>query len=86
VRGFISPRIARLLGFMHLEKISRGYPLSHLDDYRDELESHYHESLTHSSHIARLIPVLAETVSLELKELFSGKLVSIIFDGGVYDI
>jgi hypothetical protein len=35
--------------------------------------------------MSTLIPVLSETVSSELKDLLSEKLVSIIFDGGVYD-
>lgn len=61
----------------------KGYPLAHLDDYRSEIESHYKESMTHSSHMSALIPILQDIVESELKTMLSGKPVSIIFDGGV---
>jgi hypothetical protein len=76
-----SCKVARLHALR--KNFERGYPMTHLDDYREELESHYRESLTNSKHMAKLIPILTDVVTNELKTILANKTVSIIFDGGI---
>ncbi len=78
-----------------------GHPLSHIDSYRPELEKFYSMHIPHSSHLGkyyiiylfcfgffllcRLIPILAEIINIEFRDILVNTKISIIFDGASVD-
>jgi hypothetical protein len=62
-----------------------GYPLTHIDHYKKELEAFYRCSFPGSEHMGRLIPVAKCQVENELRHSLSNKKLAIVFDGASVD-
>jgi hypothetical protein len=74
-----STKVARLHCLR--KTFQRGYPISHIDDFREEEEKFYGEPMTSSSNMLKLVPVLKEVLNQEFREMFSERDISIVFDG-----
>ncbi len=61
--------------------LKAGIPLAKIDDLREILEHHSPHSLTHSSHMAKMIPGLLKSMKAKTEGLIKGRKVVILFDG-----
>ena len=59
--------------------------MSHIDDYRAELEAYYNCSMSNSEHMRLLIPVLKNQYDNEMRSELKNKRVAIVFDGASVD-
>lgn len=81
-QGVTLPESTKVARLHCLRKtFERGYPITHIDHYREEEEKFYGEPMTSSSNMTALTPILKEILNQEFRELFAGRNISVIFDG-----
>jgi hypothetical protein len=61
--------------------LKAGIPVAKIDDLREILELYSPHALTHSSHMAKMIPALLKSMKAKTEGLIKGRKVVILFDG-----